>query len=130
MPVLQTLRDQLVARRREGVGFEVAWRPAVVAALRGVGSAKERDAWETALTATADVWKSAYLGTPAPDRLRAARAIAEDRGLPVDTVARCAHCDGRMPEKKSSGVAATYCSEDCKRAARLARQRAVAEAVR
>lgn len=58
----EQLREGLTARRREGFGFEDAWRDARAAIEWPVKV--EADAWKYALTATRDEWRACYESLP------------------------------------------------------------------
>lgn len=67
----------LATARRQGGGFEDAWRDAVEVALRGL-PALERSAWRRALVETEGSWRAAWERSPGA---RSEAAVAKLAGL-------------------------------------------------
>jgi hypothetical protein len=65
---LRALRESLEVARAAGLDFESAWEPSVEGALTGYRGRLRSD-WSSAIGATREVWRSAYVGDPPNRRL-------------------------------------------------------------
>jgi hypothetical protein len=123
---LWVLRDQLTVARRENVGFDEAWEPAVGNMLQRVGGPVERRrdeqrAWQDVLDETRPAWARAYDRAPA-NGSELAFAVA-GHGLEEGGAIRpCTVCSGEIPPRRRS-----TCSEEC---SRVRKQRQGAAAAR
>lgn len=106
---LEAFRTSLAMSRQAGMSFSDAWK----AARRLV---RGRD-WPVVLEETRDAWRAAYLGEPAPRRLRALHAVAhdEDRETVRTRGASASTCGGLIPATRQRN--AIYCGAECQRAA-------------
>ncbi|MEA2385534.1 MAG: hypothetical protein QOH72_5505 [Solirubrobacteraceae bacterium] len=69
MDDLAAVRETLAEARRQGLDFDRAWREALAGLPKlplNSAPGQQRDAALCALSVTADSWRAAYLGQPAP----------------------------------------------------------------
>ena len=123
MPVAAALVAELATRRRQGETFAHAWPPALAAALAAAPNRWERREWAEVLAGMVSIWRSAFAREPAPRRERALLALLDPDREPASG-RECLRCGEEIPpERGRSGPPPRYCSDDCRRAAQLTRER-------